>query len=79
MFGLDRITVDPNIMGGMACIRGMRITVSLILNLLGNGMSIEEIIEDYPDLEREDIYQALRYASALTREEHYVVGNEVIG
>ena len=52
----DRITFDPNVMSGRACIRGMRLTVSLVLNLIANGMSMEEIIEAYPYLEMEDIY-----------------------
>lgn len=60
MFGFDRITFDPDIMGGRACIRGMRIAVSLIVNLVANGMTTAEIIEEYPDLEAEDIRQALR-------------------
>ncbi len=55
----DRITFDPNVMGGRACIRGMRITVSLILNLIANGMSVEEIVQAHPYLEPEDIQQAL--------------------
>ncbi len=63
MFGFDRITSDPNILGGKACIRGMRISVSLIVNLVANGMTVEEIIDEYPDLEPEDIQQALRYAA----------------
>ncbi|MFQ5812486.1 MAG: DUF433 domain-containing protein [Anaerolineae bacterium] len=62
MFGFDRITFDPNIMGGRACIRGMRITVALILNLIANRMTTEEIIRVYPYLEPEDIRQALCYA-----------------
>ncbi len=62
MFGFDRITSDPNILGGRACIRGMRISVSLIVNLVANGMTVEEIIVEYPDLQQEDIQQALRYA-----------------
>jgi len=66
--GFDRITFDPNVMGGRACIRGMRITVSLILNLVANGMSAEEIIEAYPYLELEDVQQALRYAAWLAEE-----------
>jgi uncharacterized protein (DUF433 family) len=68
MLGFDRITFDPNMMGGKACIRGMRVTVSLILNLVANGMSTEEIIETYPYLEQEDIRQALQYAAWLTEE-----------
>ena len=66
---LERITFDPNIMGGRACIRGMRITVSQIVNLVANGMTILEVIRDYPYLEEEDICQALRYAAQLTEEE----------
>ncbi|MFQ5341161.1 MAG: DUF433 domain-containing protein [Anaerolineae bacterium] len=68
MIGLDRITFDPHIMGGRACIRGMRITVALIVNLVANGMNSEEIIEAYPYLEPEDVRQALRYASWLADE-----------
>lgn len=66
---LDRITFDPNIMGGRACIRGMRITVSQVVNLIANGMTTPEIIRDYPYLEEEDIRQALRYAAQLAEEE----------
>ncbi len=58
-------------MGGRACIRGMRITVSLIVNLVANGMSTDEIIEAYPYLEPEDIQQALQYAAWLTEENVY--------
>jgi len=65
----DRITFNPRIMGGRACIRGMRITVSLVVNLVANGMTHAEIREEYPDLEPEDIRQALQYASALANEE----------
>jgi uncharacterized protein (DUF433 family) len=65
----DRITFDPKIMGGRACIRGMRITVALVVNLVANGMRTDDIIREYPDLESEDIRQALAYASALANEE----------
>ena len=65
MLGFDRITFDSNIMGGQACIRGMRIPVSLIMNLVAHGKSVEEILEEYPDLEPEDIKQALEYAAWL--------------
>jgi uncharacterized protein (DUF433 family) len=64
-----RITFNPSIMGGRACIRGMRITVSLVVNLVANGMSPDEIVREYPDLEPEDIREALSYASALANEE----------
>lgn len=60
---LDRITFSTDILGGKACIRGMRIPVSLVVNLVANGMSRHEIIEAYPDLEDEDITQALKYAA----------------
>ena len=66
---LDRITFDPAVMGGRACIRGMRITVALVVNLMANGMSTEDIIRDYSELEREDIRQSLQYASALANEQ----------
>lgn len=65
---LDRITFDKNIMGGRACIRGMRITVSTILNLVANGMTTQEIIQAYPYLEAEDIQQSLKYAAWLAEE-----------
>jgi len=65
----DRITFDPAVMGGRACIRGMRMTVSLVVNLVANGMSTEDIVREYPELEAEDIREALQYASALANEE----------
>lgn len=65
----DRITFDPAVMRGRACIRGMRITVSLVVNLVANGMSTEDIIREYPELEAEDVRQSLQYASALANEE----------
>ena len=67
--GLDRITFEPGKMGGRVCIRGLRITVGLVVSLLAEGASREEILTDYPDLEPEDIRQALAYAAWLTREE----------
>ena len=60
----DRTTFDQNIMGGRACVRGMRITVSLLVSLVANGMSTAEIQAEYPDLETEDVQQALAYAAA---------------
>ncbi len=63
--GLDRITFDRQVMGGQACIRGMRITASLVLNLAANGMAVEEIVREYPDLDPEDIRQAPRYGAWL--------------
>lgn len=69
MLGFERITFDPQVMGGRACIRGLRVTVALILNLTANGMTPEEILEAYPYLEVEDIRQALRYAAWLAEEQ----------
>ena len=64
----NRITFDSNVMGGRACIRGMRVTVSLILNLVANKMTAAEIIKEYPYLEDEDVTQALQYAAWLADE-----------
>ena len=63
----DRITQDPGIMGGKPCIRGMRITVGRILSQIGAGETIEELLVDYPYLEREDILQSLQYAAWLAQ------------
>jgi uncharacterized protein (DUF433 family) len=60
---LDRITQRPDVMGGKACIRGMRVTVGMILGQIGAGHTVDELLSDYPYLEREDIMQALRYAA----------------
>jgi uncharacterized protein (DUF433 family) len=68
MRGLDRITFDPHVMGGRACLRGMRITVSVLVNLVANGMTTAEILEAYPYLEPEDVRQALQYAAWLAEE-----------
>ena len=64
----NRITFDPLVMGGRACIRGLRVTVSLIINLVANGMAAVEIVKEYPYLEEEDIRQALQYAAWLADE-----------
>jgi uncharacterized protein (DUF433 family) len=63
MLGFDRITFDPSVLAGKACIRGMRISVSLVVNLVANGMTAAEIVAEYPDLEEEDVKQALKYAA----------------
>ena len=68
MLRFDRITFDPHVMGGRACLRGMRITVSLIVNLVANGMTTAEILEAYPYLEPEDVRQALQYVAWLAEE-----------
>jgi uncharacterized protein (DUF433 family) len=64
----ERITFDHAIMGGRACIRGMRIPVSVIVKQIAHGATREEILADYPDLEPDDIKQALTYAAWLTTE-----------
>lgn len=64
----NRITFDSNVMGGRACIRGLRVTVSLILNLVANKMTADEIVKEYPYLEEEDVTQALQYAAWLADE-----------
>jgi uncharacterized protein (DUF433 family) len=65
MLGFDRITFDPDVMGGRACVRGMRVTVSLIVNLVASGMNEAEILAAYPYLEPEDIREALQYIAWL--------------
>jgi uncharacterized protein (DUF433 family) len=66
---LDRITFDAQVMGGRACIRGLRIPVSVVLKLLAGGMTAGEILGDYPDLESEDIEQCMQYAALLADEQ----------
>ncbi len=65
---LDRITHDPSVMGGKPCIRQMRVTVGMIVGQLGSGQSIDQVLADYPYLEREDILQAVRYAAWRSEE-----------
>lgn len=65
MATLDRITQEPGKMGGKPCIRGMRVTVGMIVGQIGAGRNIDELLVDYPYLEREDILQALQYAAWL--------------
>jgi uncharacterized protein (DUF433 family) len=79
MLGFDRITFDRQVMAGQACIRKMRIPVSLIVNLVAHGKQIPEILEEYPDLEPEDIQQALEYAAWLAREQVYTSDLEKAG
>jgi len=65
---LDRITVDPAQMGGLPCIRGLRVTVSLVLGQLAGGRGIDDLLVDYPYLERADVLAALEYAAAIVNE-----------
>jgi len=66
----ERISIDPNVCHGKPCIKGTRIMVWIIVSCLANGDSIEEILEAYPGLEREDIQAALAYAAEMTRERY---------
>jgi uncharacterized protein (DUF433 family) len=70
---LDRITRQPDVMGGKPCIRGMRVTVGMIVGQIGSGRTIDEVLGDYPYLEREDVMQALRYAAWLAEEREVVL------
>ena len=71
----NRITRQPGVMGGKACVRGMRVTVGMLVGQIGAGRSIEEVLTDYPYLEREDILQALRYAAWRTEEREIQVAD----
>ena len=64
----NRITIDPEVMGGQPCIRGLRIPVALIVKLIAAGKDVKEILEDFPELEEEDIKQALEFAAWATSE-----------
>lgn len=75
MADLDRITQQSDVMGGKACIRGMRVTVGMVLSQIGAGHSIEEVLADYPYLEREDIMQAIRYAAWRAEEREVMLVN----
>jgi uncharacterized protein (DUF433 family) len=68
MMQFIRITVEPEKMGGVPCIRGLRIPVATVVGLVANGMTIQSIISEYPDLEEKDIYEALAYAAEAVRE-----------
>jgi uncharacterized protein (DUF433 family) len=70
---LNRITQQPEVMGGKACIRGMRVTVSMVVSQIGAGHSVEDILREYPYLERDDIMQALRYAAWRAEEREVVL------
>jgi uncharacterized protein (DUF433 family) len=64
----NRITVNPNQMGGVPCIRGLRIPVATVVGMVAEGMTEKEILSAYPDLESEDLHEALRYAAEAVRE-----------
>ena len=68
----DRISIDPNVCHGKACIRGTRVLVSVVLDNLAEGLTAEEIVREYPPLTPEDVRAAMAYAAALAREEELV-------
>lgn len=72
MQAFQRITFDPQIIGGQACIRGMRITAAMIIRQIAQGKTRDKILEEYPDLEPEDIHEALAYAAWLASDRVYV-------
>ena len=74
---LERISIDPNVCFGKPCIRGTRIWVSLILDFLANGMTPEEILEEYPHLIMEDILAAIAYGAEMSRERYIEIPIEV--
>ncbi len=75
MSTLDRITQTPGVMGGKACIRGMRVTVSMIIGEIGAGRNTEDVLKDFPYLEREDVLQALQYAALLAGERDVILAS----
>ena len=72
----DRISQQPDIMGGKACIGGSRVTVAMVVGQIGAGLSIDQLLADYPYLEREDILQALRYAAWRSEEREVLLAGE---
>ena len=64
----NRVTVDPGKMGGVPCIRGLRIPVATVVGMIAEGMTVEQILEAYPDLQKEDISEALQFAAEAVRE-----------
>jgi len=64
----NRVTVNPGKMGGVPCIRGLRIPVATVVGMIAEGMTVEQILEAYPDLQKEDISEALRFAAEAVRE-----------
>ena len=69
----ERITYDPNVLGGRATLRGLRISVAHIVNLVANGMTSAQIVAELPDLEEEDVRQALAYAAAIAEDQIYPI------
>jgi uncharacterized protein (DUF433 family) len=76
---LERISINPNVCFGKPCIRGTRIWVSLILDFMANGMTLKEIIDEYPHLTEEDIRAAIAYGAEMSRERYVEIPTEVAG
>lgn len=76
MGDFDRITHDPQIMGGKPTIRGLRVTVGMVVGLIGAGRTIDQVLADYPYLEREDVLQALRYAAWRAEDRELTLSGE---
>jgi uncharacterized protein (DUF433 family) len=72
---LDRITQQPEVMGGKPCIRGMRVTVGTLVGQISAGRSIDQVLADYPYLEKEDVLQALRYAAWRSEEREVLLAS----
>lgn len=70
----DRITQHPGTMGGKPCIRGLRVTVGMVVSQIGAGRTVDEVLADFPYLDREDVMQALRYAAWRAEEREIVLG-----
>lgn len=75
MENLDRITLQPGVMGGRACVRGLRVTVGMLVGQIASGRSIDQVLAEFPYLEREDVLQALRYAAWRAEEREVALGN----
>ena len=75
MSNFARITQNPAVMGGKPCIRGLRVTVGMIVGQIGVGRTVDEVLADYPYLEREDILEALRYAAWRAQEREIDLAN----
>jgi len=73
---LERISIDPNVCFGKPCIRGTRIWVSLILDFLASGMTMEEVLTEYPQLTHEDILAAIAYGAEMARERYIMIPAE---
>lgn len=71
MLGFDRITINPEMMGGAPCIRGLRIPVATVVDMVAEGMTVAEIVAALPDLEAADVEQALRYAAESVRQHEH--------